>query len=288
MLDNFEQIVEAAATVAGLLDQAPGCRVLVTSQLPLRIGHERLLRLAPLPEQAAVRLFAERARLAAPDLDLAEQHETVTAICERLDGMPLAIELAAARVAALAPSELLARLDRSLTLLARGPRDLAERHRSLRAALEWTHELLEPAERTLLARLAAFAGPAPLDAVEAVAAVPGDHGPVDAVDALSGLIDASLVRRVDDRDHGIRYTVPQAARDFAAERLDGVRRGTRGPLARTPSTSPCSARHAAASTRTPSGRACSRSMPSCVPRSRGPARTTTSCMRGLPSPSASR
>jgi predicted ATPase len=219
VLDNFEQIVEAAATVAGLLDQAPGCRVLVTSQLPLRIGHERLLRLAPLPEQPAVKLFTERARLAAPDIDLADQHETVKAICDRLDGMPLAIELAAARVAALAPSELLARLDHSLTLLTRGPRDLAERHRSLRAALEWTHELLEPAERTLLARLAAFTGPAPLDAIEAVAAVPGEHGPVDAVDAISGLIDASLVRRVDDRDHGIRYTVPQAARDFAAERL---------------------------------------------------------------------
>ena len=96
------------------------------------------------PEQAAARLFAERARLAAPDLDLAEQHETVTAICERLDGMPLAIELAAARVAALAPSELLARLGHTLALLARGPRDLAERHRSLRAALEWTHELPSP------------------------------------------------------------------------------------------------------------------------------------------------
>ncbi len=219
LLDNFEQLVEGAATVADLLDQAPGCRVLVTSQLPLRIGHERLLRLAPLRAEAAVKLFAERARLAAPDFDLAEQRETVAAICDRLDGMPLAVELAAARVAALAPSELLARLDHSLTLLARGPRDLAERHRSLRAALEWTHELLEPAERTLLARLAAFAGPAPLDAVEAVAAVAGDHGPVDAVEALTGLIDASLVRRVDDRDHGVRYTVPQAARDFAAERL---------------------------------------------------------------------
>ena len=98
-----------------------------------------------------MKLFAERARLAAPDFDLAEQRETVTAICERLEGMPLAVELAAARVAALAPDELLTRLDRSLALLTRGPRDLAERHRSLRAALEWTHELLEPEERTLFA-----------------------------------------------------------------------------------------------------------------------------------------
>ena len=191
----------------------------MTSQLPLRIGHERLLRLAPLRAEAAANAVRRARTAAAPDFDLAEQRETVTAICDRLDGMPLAVELAAARVAALAPRELLARLDRSLALLARGPRDLAERHRSLRAALDWTYELLEPDERTLLARLAAFAGPAPLDAVEAVAAVAGATVPVDAVDALSGLIDASLVRRADDREHGVRYTVPQAARDFAAERL---------------------------------------------------------------------
>jgi predicted ATPase len=219
VLDNFEQIVEGAATVARLLDQAPGCRVLVTSQLPLRIGHERLLRLAPLQVEAAVKLFAERARLAAPDFDLADHRETVTAICDRLEGMPLAVELAAARVAALAPSELLARLDRSLTLLARGPRDLAERHRSLRAALEWTHELLELDERTLLARLAAFAGPAPLDAIDAIAEVEGSRGAVDSLDGLSALIDASLVQRTDSREHGVRYTIPQAARDFAAEQL---------------------------------------------------------------------
>ena len=114
-------------------------------------------------------LFDERAAAALPDFDLSEHREAVEAICARVDGMPLAVELAAARVAMISPGELLARLDRSLGVLARGPRDLAERHRSLRAALEWTHELLEPDERTLLARLAAFAGPAPLDAVEALA-----------------------------------------------------------------------------------------------------------------------
>ena len=260
----------------------------MTSQLPLRIGRERLLRLEPLGAQAAVELFAERARLAAPDFDLAEQRETVTAICDRLDGMPLAVELAAARVAALSPGELLARLDHSLTLLARGPRDLAERHRSLRAALEWTYELLEPAERTLLARLAAFAGPAPLDAVEAVAAVAGDHGPIDAVDAHQRP-DRRVARpRVDDRDHGVRYTVPQAVRDFAAEQLTASGEETAVRTAHARPRRRRSARHAAASTRTPSGRACSRSMPSCVPRSHGPARTTTSCTRGSPSPSASR
>ena len=211
--------MEGAPAVAALLEQALGTRALVTSQLPLHVARERLLRLAPLTVDAAVTLFDERARAAAPDFDLGAHREAVEAICARVDGMPLAIELAAARVSTIAPDELLARLDRSLGLLARGPRDLAQRHRSLRAALEWTHELLERDERTLLARLAAFAGPAPLDAVEAVADLEGCRGPVDALDCLSGLIDASFVRRADSREHGVRYTVAQAVREFAAEQL---------------------------------------------------------------------
>jgi class 3 adenylate cyclase/DNA-binding winged helix-turn-helix (wHTH) protein len=166
VLDNFEQLVDAAPAVAALLAHAHGSRALVTSQLPLRIAPEHLLKLAPLSADSAMTLFDERARAAAPDFDLGEHREAVEAICARVDGMPLALELAAARVSTIAPSELLARLDRSLGVLVRGPRDLAERHRSLRAALEWTHELLQRDERTLLARLAAFAGPAPLDAVE--------------------------------------------------------------------------------------------------------------------------
>jgi predicted ATPase/DNA-binding SARP family transcriptional activator len=219
VLDNFEQLVDGAPAVAALLGHAPGTRVLITSQLPLRIAHEYLLRLAPLSADSAVTLFDERARAAAPDFDLGEHREAVEAICARVDGMPLALELAGARVSTLAPGELLARLDHSLGVLARGPRDLAERHRSLRAALDWTHALLEPGEQVLLARLAAFAGPAPLDAVEAVAEVPGERGPVDALEALSGLVDASFVQRTDSREHGVRYTVAQAVRDFAAERL---------------------------------------------------------------------
>ena len=129
--------------------------------------------------------------------------------------MPLAIELAAARVATIAPDDLLDRMTRSLDVLARGPRDLAERHRSLRATLDWTYELLGEDERTLLARLAAFSGPAPLEAVEAIA----PHGGLRTLDALSGLVDASLVRRDERRDHGVRYTLPQAVRDFADEHL---------------------------------------------------------------------
>jgi predicted ATPase/DNA-binding SARP family transcriptional activator len=219
VLDNFEQLVDAATLVEGLLERAPGTCALVTSQLPLRIARERLLRLGPLEPGSAAALFHERARAAAPDYEPSEHEHAVEAICARVDGMPLAVELAAARVSTLAPDELLARMENSLGILARGPRDLAERHRSLRAALDWTHDLLEPEEQTLLARLAAFAGPAPMDAVEAMADVGGERGPVDALEALSGLVDASLVRRTDSREHGVRYAVAQAVRDFSAEQL---------------------------------------------------------------------
>ena len=219
MLDNFEQLVDAAPIIEALLERAPRTRALATSQLPLRLARERLLRLGPLAPGSAAALFHERAAAAAPDYQPSEHEQEVEAICARVDGMPLAVELAAARVATLAPAELLARLDHSHGVLARGPRDLAERHRSLRAALDWTHALLEPGEQALLARLAAFAGPAPLDAVEAVAEVAGERGPVDTLEALSGLVDASFIQRIDSREHGVRYTVAQAVRDFAAEQL---------------------------------------------------------------------
>ena len=219
VLDNFEQLVDAAQTVEALLLQTPHTCALVTSQLPLRLARERLLRLGPLGPESAAALFHQRAGAAAPDYDASDHEEAVVAICARIDGMPLAIELAAARVASIAPADLLARLDRSPGLLARGPRDLHDRHRSLRAALDWTHALLEPGERALLARLAAFAGAAPLEAVEAIAEVGGDHGPLDALEALSGLVDASFVQRIDHREYGVRYTVAQAVRDYAGEQL---------------------------------------------------------------------
>jgi predicted ATPase/class 3 adenylate cyclase len=212
VLDNFEHLVDAAPLVAGHLDAAPCTRVLVTSQLPLRVANERLLRLDPLPPQDAVTLFGERARAVSPGFELEVHRASVEAICERLEGLPLSVELAAAHVPSLAPPDLLRRLDRSLGVLVRGARDVPERHRTLRDALEWTYTLLATRERMLLAQLGAFAGPASLDAIEAVA---GD----DALDALAGLIDASLARRIESREHGVRYTLPQAVRDFAAERL---------------------------------------------------------------------
>ena len=212
VLDNFEQLVAGSTVLADLLARTPDTRALVTSQLPLRLSAERLFRLEPLEQDAAVALFADRARAALPAFDLDAERDAVEAICSRVDGVPLALELAAARIAVMPPSELLARLDRSLEVLARGSRDLPERHRSLRATLEWAYTLLQPEEQTLLARLSVFAGPAPLDAVEAVATT-------GALDTLSGLVDASLVRHSESAADGVRYALPEAIREFAAERL---------------------------------------------------------------------
>jgi predicted ATPase/class 3 adenylate cyclase len=218
VLDNFEQIIGAARLVAGLLDNAPACSALITTQLPLRVEREHVFRLQPLRPDAAVELFAARAASALEGFSLEEHRDSVDGICARLDCMPLAIELAAARVATMPPRDLLGRLDRSLHVLTRGPRDLAERHRSLRKTLEWTIDLLDPEERLLLSRMAAFAGPAPIDAIEAVAAADGTRA-IDTLNALAGLLDACLAQRTDSRDHGVRFTVPQAVRDFAGEEL---------------------------------------------------------------------
>lgn len=154
-----------------------------------------------------------RAAVAVPSFDPTRQQAAVAEVVARLGGIPLAIELAAARLGVMGPAEIAARLDRSLELLTRGRRDLPERHRSLRAALEWTMELLAPQERTLFARLAAFTGPALRDALDRVAGSPPGSPPLAATDALMGLLDASLVQRSEDRRHGLRFAMAQAARD---------------------------------------------------------------------------
>jgi predicted ATPase/class 3 adenylate cyclase len=214
VLDNFEPVVAAGAAIGALVDRVPALHVLVTSQLPLRARRERVYRLDRLSHADGVRLFEARAGLAP-----ASDADTVTALVERVDGVPLAIELAAARLGVVTPRELLRRLDGSVEVLARGPADLPERQRSVRATLEWTFELLTADERALLARLAAFAGPAPLDAIEAVTEAPQRCTRIDTLDALSGLLDASLVHRLEDRRTGVRFAMVQAVRDFAAERL---------------------------------------------------------------------
>ena len=224
VLDNFEQILPGGSTVAELLECARDLRVLVTSQAPLHVRGETVVTLDALAPEAATALFTERARAAAPGWSAtADEAAAVADVCERVGRLPLAVELAAARVAVLAPSELLRRLEASSDVLRNVARDAPERHRSLRATFEWSHGLLAPEHQVLFARLGAFAGPVPLDAVEAV-------GAADALVALEALVDFSLVRRVESAAHGWRFTMPQALRDFARDKLaasaehDAVRR----------------------------------------------------------------
>jgi predicted ATPase len=173
LLDNFEQVMEEASLVDELLSAAPRLKILATSRAPLRLYGEQEFPVPPLglpdpkgsePPQRltsyeAVRLFVERARALKPDFSITQENaRAVAEICARLDGLPLAIELAAARIRLLTPEAMVDRLDSRLMLLSGGARNLPERQRTLRGALEWSHELLSPEERKLFARLSVFAG----------------------------------------------------------------------------------------------------------------------------------
>ena len=192
VLDNFEQVTEAAPMVAELLAAAPGLVTLVTSRTVLRVSGEYELCVPPLAvppsrdagnldEYASVRLFMARAGAAAPGFELTGRNaQAVAEICRRLDGLPLAIELAAARIRLLPPCALLARLDDRMSVLTAGPRDLPERQRTLRNTLDWSFGLLSADEKALFARLGVFAGTFGLPAAEAVC---GDAAPAAAPDA---------------------------------------------------------------------------------------------------------
>jgi predicted ATPase/class 3 adenylate cyclase len=204
LLDNFEHLLAAAAIVADLLATAAGLRVLATSRAPLRISGEVEYPLDPLNPTDAVALFVERARAVGRDI---EPDATVEAVCTRLDSLPLAIELAAARTRLLAPRALLARLERALPLLTDGSRDAPERQRTLRATIEWSYDLLDDESRRLLARLAVFAGSFPVEAAESVC---------DAkVSELSALVDLSLLKPIGDE----RLLMLETIREYGLERL---------------------------------------------------------------------
>jgi predicted ATPase/class 3 adenylate cyclase len=205
LLDNFEHLVAAAADLAPLLSACPNLALLVTSREPLHLGGEHEYAVDPLEPAQAVELFLTRALAARRDF---VANGEVALICERLDNLPLAIELAAARVKILSPAALLARLEQRLPMLGGGTRDAPERQRTLRATIEWSHELLDPDEQRLFAGLAVFRGGCTLEAAEAVA---------DAdLDTLGSLVDKSLVRlRGDDR-----FWMLETIREFAAERLE--------------------------------------------------------------------
>jgi predicted ATPase/class 3 adenylate cyclase len=217
VLDNFEHVLSAASVVTDLLRSIAGPVVLVTSRERLRVRSEHTYALTPLLEDDAVALFDARAETAAPGLRLdRSDREIVAEICRRLDCLPLAIELAAARVRVLSPRDLLARLDRRLTLLSGGPRDLPERQRALRAAIEWSYDLLSEDERTVFARLGVFAGGVTVEAAEAVC---GDAS-ADLLTTLESLLDKNLLAPQQSRDERRRFYMLDTMREYAVERLE--------------------------------------------------------------------
>ncbi len=204
VFDNFEQVIDAATDVADLLAACPRLRSLATSRERLHLGGEYEYPVQPLAPADGVALFVQRAKSVEAGF---EADEIVPEICRRLDDLPLAIELAAARVKVLPTARILERLNQRLAMLTGGPRDQPERQRTLRAAIEWSHDLLAPDEQRLFARLAVFRGGCTLEAAEEVAEAD--------LDLLQSLVDKSLLRHVDGR-----FRMLQTIRELALERLD--------------------------------------------------------------------
>jgi predicted ATPase len=236
-LDNFEQVIGAAPLLAELLRAAPGLVVLATSRTVLRLSGEHEFPVSPLPvppagpgrdpadlqRYASVSLFVERARAVAPGFELTDANAgAVAEICRRLDGLPLAIELAAARVRLLPPQELASRLDQRFSLLTGGARDLPERQRTLRNTLDWSYGLLTAGEQALFAQVGVFAGPFSLPAAEAVCASSEGQGsgPGQVMEMLGSLVESSLVG-AETRGDEPRFALLETIRDYARERLAG-------------------------------------------------------------------
>ncbi|WP_406203694.1 AfsR family transcriptional regulator [Streptomyces sp. NBC_01017] len=217
ILDNCEHVVEAAARlVAELLERCPELTVLATSREPLGVPGELLRPVEPLPEPVALRLLADRGAAARPGFRVDADEETAAAcaeICLRLDGLPLAIELAAARLRMLTPRQIADRLDDRFRLLTSGSRTVRPRQQTLRAVVDWSWELLDEDERDVLRRLSVFAGGCDLTAAEAVC------GPA-ALDSLGSLVDKSLVVAAPSADGAMRYRLLETVAEYAGERLD--------------------------------------------------------------------
>lgn len=215
LLDNAEHLVDAWPEVATLAAACPGLRILVTSRIPLRVRGEVLYPLTPLDPPAAARLFASRAATVAPDARVTPDDPDVAHLCQRLGGIPLAIELAAARVRLLSPADIVARLDE--VMAAEGARDLPPRQRTMRTAIDWSFELLSPAEQAAFPRLAVFVGGFDLDAAAAVLAdLDGGGNALALVDAL---VEQSLVVAEPRADHGPRFRLLEPVAQYALTRL---------------------------------------------------------------------
>jgi predicted ATPase/class 3 adenylate cyclase len=234
LLDNLEQVLEAAPVVDRLLSTAASLKILATSRTPLGLYGEYEFPIPPLSlpdpeslpplenltEYEAVRLFVERARAVRPDFSLAEDNApAVVEICERLDGLPLAIELAAARIKPLPPQVLLDRLGNRLKILTGGARNLPERQRTLRNAIEWSYELLDEGEKILFGRLGVFSSGATLEAMEAVCDTEGDL-PTDVFEGASSLLDKSLLRQEEGAEGEPRFVMLETIREFAEAMLE--------------------------------------------------------------------
>ncbi|MEU6058107.1 BTAD domain-containing putative transcriptional regulator [Streptomyces sp. NPDC047097] len=215
LLDNCEHVVGAAAELAErLLAACPGLTVLATSREPLGVPGEQVRPVDPLPGPSALELLRHRGAAARPGFDPADAPEACAEICRRLDGLPLAIELAAARLRALTPAQIAARLDDRFRLLTGGSRTVLPRQQTLRAVVDWSWDLLDEAERTVLRRLSVFSGGCDLEAAEAVCATAG------AMDLLGSLVDKSLVLAVPAADGQMRYRLLETVAEYGAERLD--------------------------------------------------------------------
>lgn len=231
VLDNFEQVIGAATHVSELLAACSGVKVLATSREPLHLTWEREIPVSPLrlpdlarlPEleallgYSAVALFLERARAIRSDFTLTPQNAAAVAeICVRLDGLPLAIEMAAARVKSLTPEALAHRLDDRLGLLTAGARDVPERQRTLQSAIAWSYDLLKPGEQALFRRLAVFAGGFTADAAQAVF---GSDLEINAIEGLGALVDKSLLRHGSLPDGASRFSILESLREFGLKQL---------------------------------------------------------------------
>ncbi len=229
VLDNFEQVMGGATSVSELLASCPSLTILTSSRSGLRISGEQeypvpplaLPNLARLPgheelsQYDAVALFIERARAVRPDFMVTNDNAPAVAeICVRLDGLPLAIELAAARIRILSPQAMLGRIEQRLALLAGGARDLPARQQTLRGAIAWSHDMLDEADRALFAGLSVFVGSASLDAIERVC---GDLLGSNVIDALASLVDKSLLRQREGPEHEPRFEMLETIREFALE-----------------------------------------------------------------------
>jgi len=221
LVDNFEQVLPAAGSIARLLAATPGLKVIVTSRAPLHVAAEHEFPVPPLADDEAAELFIARAQAANPSFALSERNAgAVAEICTRLEGLPLAIELAAARTKLLPPVALLSRLGNRLQLLTGGKRDAPQHQQTLRMTLDWSYDLLEPDAQRLFARFGVFAGGCTLASAEAVC---GGDGSV--LEGLSALVDESLVRQRETDTGEPRFSMLEVVREYALERLSGSGEG---------------------------------------------------------------